>query len=272
LRVHRQIKHILRGGTIDKSDEAKDDLKAAASESSKRERAAMDVEREVLNLYRAVYMKSHIGDELEGRMTGMSGAGIYITVEDPCVDVMVLFDDLGQDQFETDEQELGVIGVRSGERIMMGDLITVIITDAAIVRRTVYGRRLVGDEDGDYEAHPRPRSANKTFRDNTRNRGASSGPTPRRPGARSFKPDRQEEKNGSRRTESGADRKSGSDRKSSSRTKTASRTSSIIGGAGTTSARSTKGRSSSTKKAGAKTNQARTTRKTSGKKSTSRRR
>src|SRR5690606_23394172 len=37
LRVHRQIKKLLRGGRVDRSSEAQDDLRAAATDSSKKE-------------------------------------------------------------------------------------------------------------------------------------------------------------------------------------------------------------------------------------------
>ncbi len=147
LRVHRQIKHILRGGKIDGSDEAIDDLKAAALESSKKERASMEIEREVGNLYRAIYMKKHVGERFEARITGISSAGLYATIDEPCVDVMIPFESLGLDQFELDEDELGVIGRRSGEHIMMGDTLACEIYDISIVRRTVYAKRLTaGDQ------------------------------------------------------------------------------------------------------------------------------
>jgi len=147
LRVHRQIKDILRGVKIDRSDEAKDDLKAAADESSKRERASMEIEREVQNLYRAIFMKQHVGDEFEGRINGLGGMGLYVSIEDPCVDVMIPFEDLGPDEYETDEQELGVYGVRSGEKFLLGDLVTVVITDVGIMRRTVYAKRKYNEDD-----------------------------------------------------------------------------------------------------------------------------
>lgn len=150
LRVHRQIKQILRGGAIDKSDQALDDLRAAAVESSKKERAAMEIEREVLNLYRAIYMKNHVGEQFDARVTGISGGGLYAAIDEPCVDVMLTFESLGLDQFELDEDELGVVGRRSGERIMLGDTLRVEIKDISIVRRTVYAARLTG------EAQPTP--------------------------------------------------------------------------------------------------------------------
>lgn len=145
LRVHRQIKQILRGGKVDGSDEARDDLRAAAMESSKKERAAMEIEREVLNLYRALYMKNHIDERFSARVTGLSSAGLYASIDTPCVDVMIPYEALGADQFELDEDELGVIGKRSKEHIMLGDELNVEIRDISLVRRTVYATRLTAD-------------------------------------------------------------------------------------------------------------------------------
>jgi ribonuclease R len=218
LRVHRQIKALLRGGGIDRSDEAIDDLAAAADESSKKERAAMEIEREVQNLYRAIYMKGHIGDEYEGRISGLSGAGLYVSIDDPCVDVLIPFEDIGPDEYELDEQELGVFGSRSGEKLMLGDLLQLTITDVGIMRRTVYAKRNVNEDDYDLGEKPAflprrtfrgPRSAGtsapgaqktggrraagKSFKDrdakndDAKGPGRASGPTRSRAGSKTTK-------------------------------------------------------------------------------------
>lgn len=203
LRVHRQIKHILRGGKIDGSDQAKDDLQKAAVESSKKERAAMDVEREVMDLYRTIYMKAHIGDEFEGRVTGMSGGGLYLSIDDPCVDVMVPFDALGPDIYETDEDELGVVGSRSGEHIMFGDTLTIVIQDTSIERRTVYAARPKGDDDevhddDDWKDSPRARPG-------TLPRGRSGKVFPSSYSERSGSRGRRSDRSDSARTQQGSD-------------------------------------------------------------------
>lgn len=141
----------------------------------------MEVEREVTNLYQAIFMKNHIGDEFSGRITGMSSAGIYVSVLDPCVDVMIAFDQLGSEAFEVDEQELGVIGVRSGEHLMLGDEIRLVVIDVGIERRTVYGRRLTSDSDEhDFIRRPPRGKADRTFRNR---RPVTRGGRPERPGA-----------------------------------------------------------------------------------------
>lgn len=216
LRVHRQIKSLLRGGKVDRSDEAIDDLKAAADESSKKERAAMEIEREVQNLYRAIYMKGHIGEEFEGRISGLSGAGLYVSIDEPCVDVLIPFDDIGPDEYELDEQELGVFGSRSGEKLMLGDLVPLTITDVGIMRRTVYAKRNFNEDDYDLGDAPEfGLRGGKTFR--TARSPGRAGPGAQKSGSRrtagkSFKDrdTRTEEKAGPRTSPSGTRNRAGS--------------------------------------------------------------
>lgn len=147
--VHRQVKYLLRGGQTDRSATAIETLRNDATASSTRERAAMDVEREVLDFYRALYMQRHLGDVFEGRITALVGSGIYVALDDPFCDVLVRFESLGPDRYEITDNELSVIGARSGDTLTLGDTITVEIEDIALLRRTVYARRILSDEDQD---------------------------------------------------------------------------------------------------------------------------
>jgi len=141
LRIHRQIKHLLRGGQVQRTDAALEDLQAAALDSSKKERAAMEVERQVLDLYRAVYMQRHIGDTLDGTITGLSGTGLFVAIDEPFCDVLVPYEALGTDQYELGDDEISVRARRSGEMIMLGDAMRVEVMDVALGRRQVLGRR-----------------------------------------------------------------------------------------------------------------------------------
>jgi len=145
--VHRQIKRILRGGAIDRSEAAVEILRASATESSTRERAAMEIEREVVDLYRALYMQRHIGDQFEGRVTALTGSGIFIQLDDPFVDVMMKFESMGPDRYEMSEDELSMVGSRSGDTITLGDTIAFEIEDVAVLRRTVYARRFLTEDE-----------------------------------------------------------------------------------------------------------------------------
>lgn len=143
LLVHRAVKHVLRGGKIDTSPNAIEDLRMAATTASARERAAMEVEREVVDLYRALYMRARIGDVLEGTVTAIVGSGVFVALDEPFVDVLVRFEVLGPDHYEASEDELSVMGLRSGDRITLGDRMLVEIEDVAVLRRMTMARRVL---------------------------------------------------------------------------------------------------------------------------------
>ena len=147
LLVHRATRALLRGEGIDRSESAREALRAAATTASECERKAMVIEREVVDLYRALLMRAHIGKIYEGTVTGMVGTGVFVNVDDPFIDVLVRMESLGADRYELDDERLRVIGTRSGDRIALGDRLLVAIEDVSILRRTVYGRRVVEDDD-----------------------------------------------------------------------------------------------------------------------------
>jgi ribonuclease R len=141
--VHRAVKAILRGGKPATSPAALQALTEAAAQGSQRERAAMDIEREVVDLYRALLMREHVGETYEGTVSGVVGSGVYVALDHPYVDVLVRFEGLGPDHYELGEDEISVVGLRSGDRIELGDRMLVTIEDVAVLRRAIYGRRIV---------------------------------------------------------------------------------------------------------------------------------
>jgi len=146
VQVHRAVKHLLRGGKPVSGEPALEELAQSATSASVRERAAMDVEREVVDLYRCLLMRDHIGETCEGIVTALVGSGAYVTLDTPFVDVLLKYESMGPDHYEMAEDELSVVGARSGDTISLGDRLAVVIEDVAILRRQVLARRVVPDE------------------------------------------------------------------------------------------------------------------------------
>jgi ribonuclease R len=140
--VHRALKQLLRGAKPDLSTAAIEDLRTAATAASTRERAAMEVEREVVDLYRTLYMRSRLGDVFEGTISALVGSGFFVTLDHPFVDVLVRFEALGPDRYEATEDELGAVGARSGDRIALGDRVLVEIEEVAVLRRITLAHRI----------------------------------------------------------------------------------------------------------------------------------
>ena len=143
LLVHRAVRAVLRGEPIDRSGPAIEKLRLGATTASEMERKAMEIEREVVDLHRALFMRSHIGETFAGTVTSLVGSGVFVQVDRPFVDVLVRLESLGPDRYEMDDDGLRVVGARSGDRIALGDAMLVQVEDVAILRRTVYARRVV---------------------------------------------------------------------------------------------------------------------------------
>jgi ribonuclease R len=141
--VHRIVKSNLRGAKLDKSPAAVERLRSIATHASVRERASMDVEREVVDLYRAVLMRDHIGEEYEGTVTGVIGTGVFVALDAPFVDVLVRLEGLGSDRYEFAESDLSIIGSQSGESITLGDRMRVRVDDVSILRRQITASRVI---------------------------------------------------------------------------------------------------------------------------------
>jgi ribonuclease R len=142
VQVHRAVKAILRGQKPDSSPAGRDALQLSATLSSARERAVMDIEREVVDLYRCLLMREHIGETFEGTVNALVGTGAFISLDAPFVDVLIRYEAMGPDHYNLSDDELSVVGARSGDTIALGDRVLVTIEDVAILRRQTYGRRV----------------------------------------------------------------------------------------------------------------------------------
>jgi len=99
------------------------------------------VERDVMDVYRTIYMQKHIGDEFDGRISGFAPFGIYVQVADPFVSVLLPFEQL-EDTYEPDDLGIRLIGVRTSKIFTMNDPVKVRVEDANVQARDVVGSLL----------------------------------------------------------------------------------------------------------------------------------
>ncbi|HEY6462398.1 MAG TPA: ribonuclease R [Polyangiaceae bacterium] len=173
--VHRQVHQVLQGQTVRRDGEAREKLAEAALASSIAERKAMEIERAIVDLYRTFLMKKHIGERFEGTVTAVVGSGVFVQLDAPFVDVLVRLEDLGADRYEVDDDALRVVAPRSGDVVALGDRILVEVTDAAIMRRTVYARRIGGGAEGGDGKRPPRRDAGRPQKGRGRDDRAKKG-------------------------------------------------------------------------------------------------
>src|SRR6185295_1374701 len=90
------------------------------------------------------------------------------------------FEQLGPDRYEMSEDEISMVGSRSGDTISLGDRMLVTIDDVAILRRTVYARRVVPEAvlnhfDGDGPPHSQRKGDGRPGRSRFAKGGAFGG-------------------------------------------------------------------------------------------------
>jgi ribonuclease R len=136
LTVHRTLRMMIAGKRYD-FREATRQLQYQAIESSRLERRAMSVERDVVDLYRAILMRDHVGEEREATITGIAGFGFFATFDQPFVEGMCPVEALGDDSYEMDDLGLRLVGGRNGRSYALGDRVKVRIEDVSIETRRI---------------------------------------------------------------------------------------------------------------------------------------
>jgi ribonuclease R len=115
LLVHRAIKAVLAGTTYDAGDWA-----ALGVHCSETERRADEATRDVESWLKCYFMQDHVGDEFEGTVSGVTGFGLFVTLDELFIDGLVHVSDLGNDYYQFDPQRHLLRGERSGVRYQLG--------------------------------------------------------------------------------------------------------------------------------------------------------
>jgi len=97
----------------------------------------MEVEREVIDLYRAFFMRDRVGDQFDGTISGVAGFGVFVVVDDPFVEGLVRVDALSDDFYIFDEASCRLVGRRSSRTFALGDTVRVEVQSVSVVRRKI---------------------------------------------------------------------------------------------------------------------------------------
>ena len=119
-----------------------------AQHSSERERAAVDAERDVLDMKMAEYMEDHIGEEYEGMIDTITNFGFFVELPN-LVEGLVHVQTLKGDYFTYVPEILAMIGKSTKKMYRLGDKVKVRCV-AASKEASMVDFELVGEkEDGD---------------------------------------------------------------------------------------------------------------------------
>lgn len=137
LQIHRIIKEQLRGRLMEKRiDHYKEILPEVARQTSRLERRADEAERETDKLKKAQYMKHHIGETLEGIISGITAWGIYVELPNT-VEGMIHVARLTGDYYYYKEETFEMVGRDTGRCFKLGQRLKVFVDSVDMVSKSV---------------------------------------------------------------------------------------------------------------------------------------
>jgi len=104
-----------------------------AAQISASERRAMKAERETIDRLIAHHLADRIGATFEGRISGVTRAGLFVKLDHTGADGFVPARTIGRDYYRYEEAMHAMVGSRSGETHRLGDRVTVRLVEAAPV-------------------------------------------------------------------------------------------------------------------------------------------
>jgi ribonuclease R len=135
-------------------------LNEIAARISAAERRAMKAERETVDRLIAHFLADRIGATFEGRISGVTRAGLFVKLDETGADGFVPARTVGDDYFRYHEGRHALIGDHTGETYRLGDKVTVKLVEAAPVAGAL---RFELQSEGRHDGGAKQRPARRPF-------------------------------------------------------------------------------------------------------------
>lgn len=133
--VHRALKHAIKKEKTFHYDPAA--MQHLGEHCSMTERRADEATREALNWLKCEYMLDKVGQEFPGRISGVTGFGLFVELEDIYIEGLVHITNLANDYYLHDATHHHLTGKSSGKVYRLGDRIRVLIARVDVENRQI---------------------------------------------------------------------------------------------------------------------------------------
>ena len=131
LMVHRLLTLYLAG----KESANKGFYEIECQHASEREVVAADAERTSVKYKLVEFMQDKVGQEFDGRVSGVTEWGMYVEIEPTKVEGMVSLREIRSDFFEFDEERYRLVGKRTHKIYRLGDPVRIRVKNANLEQR-----------------------------------------------------------------------------------------------------------------------------------------
>ena len=136
LLVHRLIRTYLFNNDMTSINHFQEVIPYLAEQSSNREREAVDIEREVMDMKVAEYMEKHVGEEFEGMISSVTQFGFFVELPNT-IDGLVHVSELKDDYYHYDDKNLMLVGEVTGKTFKLSDKVKVRVVSSSKKDSTV---------------------------------------------------------------------------------------------------------------------------------------
>jgi ribonuclease R len=135
--VHRAIRHLLKGGTLEDFDYTQTELQGLGEHCSATERRADEATRDVTSWLKCEYMMDKIGEDFVGIITSVTSFGIFVELDEIYVDGLVHITALDNDYYHFDPVGRRLTGERSGMVYRLGDQVKIKVAAVNLDERKI---------------------------------------------------------------------------------------------------------------------------------------
>ena len=137
--VHRLLKNLLQRseGEVGRRGYSSHKLGEIARQSSDRERAGFEAERELIEWKKVKFMSHRVGEECPAFIKGIDRSGLHLELEEYFVEGFLPISALRDDRYHYDESHYRLKGERTGRVLQLGEHLTVIIARVDRERRLI---------------------------------------------------------------------------------------------------------------------------------------
>ncbi|PHR56991.1 MAG: ribonuclease R [Robiginitomaculum sp.] len=182
--VHRALISAYTLGDDGISTEEVSRLKEISEHISNTERRAMAAERDSKDRYIAAYLQDRIGAEFEGRIAGVTRAGMFIQLDETGADGFCPVSRLGVERYIFDEKTKSLIGVETGGTYKFGRRVKIRLLEATPLTGGLIFEMLTDPEQGKRPKNVPPSHYRNRTRPGGPKRGSFKGKNRKRSGSR----------------------------------------------------------------------------------------
>lgn len=114
-----------------------DKLESKCQYLSEREKKAQKAERDSIKYMQCKYLEAKVGKIYKGMVTSVSDFGLFVSITENSCDGFVRLSEIGGDDFTADMANYCINGSNTGEKIRLGDVVSVVIKSVDVEKKNI---------------------------------------------------------------------------------------------------------------------------------------